>query len=73
MLKKHIGFEHDKLIYMEVVGQTHVYFEEPSSIKEPEYIKWEGFAQKQREMAPIGMKSIYQTTGLVWAFISTET
>ena len=57
---------------MEVVGQTHVYMEQPSSIKEPEYLKWEAFADRQRKKAPKGMKSLYQTTGLVWSFIPTE-
>jgi len=29
---------------MEIIGQTHVYHEVPNKIKEPEYVKWEGFA-----------------------------
>lgn len=67
-----IGFKNDKLIYMEIVGQTHVYHEVPNKIKEPEYLKWEGFAQQQREKAPPGMKYLYQTSKIVWAIMPTE-
>ena len=44
MFKNRIGFKNDKLIYMEIVGQTHVYQELPNKIKQPEYEKWENFA-----------------------------
>ena len=70
--KNRIGFELDKLIYMEIVGQTHVYMELPNKIKEPEFQKWKKFTESQRAKAPPGMKNFFQTTGIVWAFMPTE-
>lgn len=72
VFKNRIGFKSDKLIYMEIVGQTHVYHEVPNKIKEPEYQKWESFAEEQRAKAPVGMKYLYQTTKIVWAIMPTE-
>jgi hypothetical protein len=57
---------------MEIIGQTHVYHEVPNKIKEPEYVKWEGFAKEQRAKAPEGMKYLFQTTKIVWAIMPTE-
>ena len=57
---------------MEIIGQTHVFQDQPNRIKKPEYDKWEDFANKQRQIAPPGMNNFYQTTGIVWALMPTE-
>ena len=41
--RNRLGFRFDKLIYMEIIGGTHIYQDQPNRIKKPEYDKWENF------------------------------
>lgn len=70
--QRRVGLVNGTMYYSEFSAQSNVTSKDPSSVKQPEYDKWEAFMEEWRKTAPKELKGVYQDTGLVWGWMPTE-
>lgn len=67
-----LGMIDNRPKFIEFEAKTVVEIYDPSDVKEPEYNKFEKFVKEQREKAPLGLKSLRQSSKFAWAWMPSE-